>query len=80
VAVAGKRFLRIRVSGMSIVDISGRIAWTGPTTLSPLLPSLQQVSLTDASEGVYVLVAGYDGPACPVMAVSPDRITITWPH
>lgn len=64
VKVEGTRFVEVRLDGMLLAGEDGSPTYTGPTSVKPGLIALRQVEMTEAFEGVYVFVVGYDGSGC----------------
>jgi len=64
VEVEGTWFVEFHLDGMLIADESGNPVFRGETSLKPGLPALRQVEMTEAFEGIYNLVIGYDGNGC----------------
>jgi hypothetical protein len=77
VDVSGDEFVQIRFEGMLIADASGHETFSGSTDRNPKLPALRELVETDASEGVIVWIAGYNGGGCVHVAVSEKAGTVT---
>ena len=80
VDIDGARHLLLRFSGMTIYDQSGVGTYTGSNDLNLNGAALNEIMLTDASEGIMSFVVGYDSGPCPKLAVSNAKITLTLPH
>lgn len=61
VEVAGTHFVEFHLDGMLIADEVGGALYQGETSLKPNMVALAQVEMTEAFEGVYNFVIGYDG-------------------
>jgi hypothetical protein len=77
VDVSGDEFVQIRFEGMLIADAGGHETFSGSTDRNPNLPALRELVETDASEGVIVWIAGYNGGGCVHLAVSEKAGTVT---
>lgn len=64
VAVEGTWFVEFHLDGMLIADQAGNPVYEGETSVRPDLLALRQVEMTEAFEGVYNFVIGYDGNGC----------------
>lgn len=64
VEVEGAWFVEFHLDGMLIVDEAGDPVYRGETSVKPDLPALKQVEMTEAFEGVYNFVIGYEGSGC----------------
>ncbi|MFL5680976.1 MAG: hypothetical protein ACJ77B_10290 [Chloroflexota bacterium] len=82
VDVSGDDFVQIRFEGMLIADKNGHETFSGSTHRNPNLPALRELVETDASEGVVVWIAGYNGGGCVHVAVSEKggTVTVTFEH
>lgn len=72
--VAGAQYLLVRFSGMKIE------AYTGATDLALAAPALNEVALSDASEGVLAFIVGYDSLPCPTLNVTNTQIILHLPY
>jgi hypothetical protein len=77
VEVMGTHFVELHFDGMLIVDEAGTVLYTGETSVKPGLPALRQVEMTEAFEGVYNFVIGYDGGGCVTLTENATANTIT---
>jgi hypothetical protein len=82
VEVEGTWFVELHLDGMLIADESGNPVFRGETSVAPNLPALRQVEMTEAFEGVYNFVIGYDGNGCVGLVddESAKTLTITIGH
>lgn len=82
VEVAGTQFVEFHLDGMLIADEVGNGIYRGATSVKPGFATLRQVEMTEAFEGVYNFVIGYDGNGCVTLiddAVA-KTLTITIGH
>ena len=56
--------MELHLDGMLIADEAGNAVYQGETSVKPDLLALRQVEMTEAFEGVYNFVIGYDGNGC----------------
>ncbi len=75
VEIEGGHFVEVHFDGMLIADEVGGALYQGETSLKPDMVALKQVEMTEAFEGVYNLVIGYDGDGC--VGLSDDAATKT---
>jgi hypothetical protein len=81
VEVLGEHFVEVRLSSMAITDDNGVPTYEGPSSLKPDMLAVKQVELTEAFEGVYNFVIGYDGNGCvDLVADETGRVVITIGH
>jgi hypothetical protein len=64
VEVEGTWFVEFHLDGMLIADEAGDPVYRGETSVKPDLLALKHVEMTEAFEGVYNFVIGYDGNGC----------------
>ena len=64
VAIAGSHFVELHMDGMAITDDAGTPTYIGKSSYLPAMLALRQVEMTEAFEGVYNFVIGYDGNGC----------------
>jgi hypothetical protein len=64
VEVEGTWFVELHLDGMLIADEAGNAVFRGETSVQPNLLAVKQVEMTEAFEGVYNFVIGYDGDGC----------------
>lgn len=64
VTVEGTHFVELHLEGMLLADEAGNPTYLGETSLKPGMLALKQVAMTEAFEGVYNFVIGYDGNGC----------------
>ncbi len=64
VEVEGTWFVELHLDGMLIADAAGNAVYQGETSVKPDLLAVRQVEMTEAFEGVYNFVIGYDGNGC----------------
>lgn len=62
---------------MLIADEVGGTLYQGETSLKPDMVALKQVEMTEAFEGVYNLVIGYDGNGCVTLIDDARTKTLT---
>lgn len=77
VEVLGEHFVELHFDGMLLVDESGTVLYTGETSVMPDVPALRQVEMTEAFEGVYNFVIGYDGAGCVTLTDDAAARTLT---
>jgi hypothetical protein len=75
VEVEGTWFVALHLDGMLIADEAGNGVYEGETSVKPDLLALRQVEMTEAFEGVYNFVIGYDGNGC--VGLVDDEVTKT---
>ena len=77
VEVEGTHFVEFRLDGMLLADENGNPTYVGETSVKPGMLALRQVELTEAFEGVYVFVIGYDGNGCVTLLDDATARTLT---
>ncbi len=77
VEVAGTQFVEFHLDGMLIADEVGGALYQGETSLIPDMVALRQVEMTEAFEGVYNFVIGYDGNGCVALIDDTELKTLT---
>ncbi len=77
VSVAGTRFVELHLDGMAITDDPGVPTYVGPSSVKPEMLALRHVQMTEAFEGVYNFVIGYDGNGCVGLIGDDDARTLT---
>jgi hypothetical protein len=77
VEVAGTHFVELHLDGMLIADDSGNAVYRGETSVKPALLAVRQVEMTEAFEGVYNFVIGFDGDGCVGLVDDPAARTLT---
>jgi hypothetical protein len=75
IEVAGTHFVEFHLDGMLIADEIGGALYQGETSLKPDMVALRQLEMTEAFEGVYNFVIGYDGNGC--VALIDDAVAKT---
>ncbi len=75
IEVAGTHFVEFHLDGMLIADEVGNGVYRGATSVKPGFAALRQVEMTEAFEGVYNFVIGYDGDGC--VALIDDAVART---
>lgn len=82
VDVLGTHFVELHLDGMLIVDEAGDPFFKGPTSVKPDMLALKDIEETDAFEGVYNFVIGYDGNGCVGLTgnTAAGSLTITIGH
>ncbi|MES2208707.1 MAG: hypothetical protein V4515_00750 [Chloroflexota bacterium] len=75
VAVPGSRFVELHLDGMLIVDEAGSEVYQGETSVRPDMIAIRGIEETDAFEGVYNFIIGYDGNGC--VGLSGDAVAGT---
>ncbi|MBI2777851.1 MAG: hypothetical protein HYX57_11405 [Chloroflexi bacterium] len=77
IEVLGAHHVDVKLTEMAITDDAGNPTYVGPTSLKPAMLALKQVEQTEAFEGVYAFVIGYDGNGCVSLASDPATKTVT---
>ena len=82
VEVAGTHFVEFHLDGMLIADEVGGALYQGETSVNPDMLALKQVEMTEAFEGVYNFVIGYDGNGCVALIddATTNTLTLTIGH
>ena len=75
IEVAGTYFVEFHLDGMLIADEVGGALYQGETSLKPDMVALRQLEMTEAFQGVYNFVIGYDGDGC--VALIDDAVAKT---
>ncbi|MBF8289983.1 MAG: hypothetical protein HW391_951 [Chloroflexi bacterium] len=77
VEVVGSHFVEVHFDGMLIANEAGEAVFVGPTSAKPSMLALRQVEMTEAFEGVYNFVLGYDGNGCVTLVEDAATKTLT---
>lgn len=77
VEIEGTRFVELRLDGMLLADETGNPTFAGEASVKPGLLALRQVEMTEAFEGVYIFVIGYDGNGCVTLLDDAAARTLT---
>lgn len=77
VDVLGAHHVELHLDGMLIADETGNATYRGETSITPNMLALRQVEMTEAFEGVYNFVVGYDGNGCVGLADDAAARTLT---
>jgi hypothetical protein len=77
IEVPGDHHIRVRLENMKIVDADGDIVYDGPDRITPDQGPIRAVVQEEAFEGVVSWIVGFDGPGCPSVTVSDDRIVVS---
>lgn len=77
VEVAGSHFVELHLDGMLLADEAGNAVYRGETSVRPNLSAVRQIEMTEAFEGVYNFVIGFDGDGCVGLVDDPVARTLT---
>ena len=77
IKVDGQRYLEVKFDGMYLFDASGKPAFTGSQELHPKLTAIREVLATEAFEGVFTWVVGFNGGGCATLGGDPAARTVT---
>src|SRR5690606_6359513 len=80
IELRGEHVVRVRFSGMSIMNDIGEPTYDGELEFRPDLPALKDVVNMDMFEGIVGWYIAYDGPGCVSLRSEGRDVTVAIEH